>query len=476
MTTLYKNHKTLSVMQGNTHNPSQPITNKLSSEQAVALLSKGKDAWNLWVKENPVADIYFKNLNFSTKRDSPLALNPDFSGLIFPKGIVSFDYTNFGDNSVSFKNTHFGDGPVYFSHTTFGKGSICFDYVRFGIGAVSFANASFNKGSISFDNADFGQGTVSFENAKFDAGEISFNHTNFGNGAVSFTSVIFGPGTTSFNYAFFGEGDISFKGSKFGEGSVYFTDSNFGSGSYNFEKVTFLGHVDFSNIRNISQVKSLSFKFSSFEKTFNLSGNKLKCIVDLTSTKTTHHTSLDGFEYRLIFNQLHQRRFSFKKAKDPNDIARLRRLKELAEHNSDHERVLQFHADEMRAKRWHENNTLGGLLFDYSYDILSDYGRSELRPSICLLMLWLLFGCLYYSVSGNILISTGKKWAEALAFSGSQIFPIIPGSRVARTEGIEILFFNNLSPLLHLATFIQSVLSLMFLFLIGLALRNRFRI
>jgi hypothetical protein len=65
---------------------------------------------------------------------------------------------------------------------------------------------------------------------------------------------------------------------------------------------------------------------------------------------------------------------------------------------------------------------------------------------------------------------------EALSFSGGQILPIIPSSRLARSEGVTSLFHGDLSFGLHVATFIQSIISLLLLFLIGLALRNRFRI
>jgi hypothetical protein len=193
----------------------------------------------------------------------------------------------------------------------------------------------------------------------------------------------------------------------------------------------------------------------------------------LTNTKTANHISLDGLICWLTFEK---KLFVFKKVSDFADIARLRRLKEIAENNKDHERALAFHADEMRAKRWHENISFRGLFVDYIFDWFSDYGRSASRPLICLTWLWIFFGCLYFFASGNDLIEKWKKFWEALAFSGGQIFPIIPGSSTARMEGIQILFFNNLSPVLHLATFVQSVLSLMLLFLIGLALRNRFRI
>ena len=50
-------------------------------------------------------------------------------------------------------------------------------------------------------------------------------------------------------------------------------------------------------------------------------------------------------------------------AEDPQDGARLRRLKEIAETNKDHQAALRFSADENRAKRWIETSWFGSLVF-----------------------------------------------------------------------------------------------------------------
>lgn len=75
--------------------------------------------------------------------------------------------------------------------------------------------------------------------------------------------------------------DIDFQGFNFPKGNVYFTKAiftegrtlfnlaTFGKGHYNFEREIFKGHADFSVIKNIHLVKSLSFKSASFEKTFD---------------------------------------------------------------------------------------------------------------------------------------------------------------------------------------------------------------
>ncbi len=97
---------------------------------------------------------------------------------------------------------------------------------------------------------------------------------------------------------------------------------------------------------------------------------------------------------------------------------------------------------------------------------------------LCLIGFWLLFAYLYYELSG---VKTYKnynleKWFEALSFSGGHLIPFISSGRSTRKEGAEMLFGGDLSPLINLLTMTQSLISFVLVFLIGLALRNRFKL
>jgi hypothetical protein len=471
----------------------------LKGEAALALCRQGKAAWNQWVEDNPDVDVDFYWVDFGKERNEETT-DIDFKGFKFPKGGVSFRSALFGEGNVSFNKAQFGEGNVDFCYAQFGVGTVDFSYSQFGNGNVYFSDtqfgdgwvnftgiqlgkgkayfvqAQFGIGPINFSLAQFGEGEVAFINASFGEGQVNFGGTEFGGGNVDFSGAHFNGGNIDFSNTKFRGGNITFIATQFGKGNVNFQGANFGNGTVCFNQATFEGSANFSLLVNIGLADSLSFKGASFDKNLDLSGNILSCVVDLTGTKTVNHVSLDDLHCQLPVERIKRGPFVFNKAQDPDDIARLRRLKEIAENNKDHERALAFHADEMRAKRWHKNSTRTGPLFDYTFDKLSNYGRSELRPLVWLSVLWFLFGCYYFLVSGNVWIDAGKKFAEAMAFSGSQMLPIVPGSRVASMEGLTILFFNNLSPLLHLVTFIQSIMSLMLIFLIGLALRNRFRL
>lgn len=401
----------------------------LSGGEALDLYLQGREVWNEWVENNPDASINFSGINFSKyKGDSQLSA--DFSDFHFPGGVVDFSNTIFGNHLVSFTGAIFNSVYVLFNNANFGNGG------------VNFFSTKFLKAGmcVEFDAARFGRGNINFDEASFNCNKVSFKGISSKKGNLSFLG-------TTFNTHFL-----------------------------NFESMTVDGEFRFLHIKGIDKIQGVSFKYSCFKRSFDISNNKFNCVIDLTQTAMSNHCNLEGVV--CAPKELTNHRF-IRKTCNKDNIARFRRLKELAEVNKDHDRALDFHAYEMRSKRGHENITKSGLFLDITFDWLSNYGRSELRPFLALVAVWLLFTVLYFISSPETVIGLNGHWqklTEALSFSGGQIMPIIPDSRLARNEGVEILFKGDLSPLLHLATFLQSIISLLMLFLIGLALRNRFRI
>jgi len=170
------------------------------------------------------------------------------------------------------------------------------------------------------------------------------------------------------------------------------------------------------------------------------------------------------------------------KAKDSHDIARLRRLKQIAEGNKFHEQALRIKADEMRAKRGHETTFSTGLVFDLLFDWMACYGQSIVRPMIILMIITGLFGGIYYSKIPACAAKDSQKEEIILASSlaAAQVFPFVPNSRDLRRQSVNELYAcstedkPSYNP--YLLIEIQSVLSFVCLFMIGLGLRHRFRI
>ena len=441
-------------------------TMTLEGPAAIELWKQGKEAWNLWVKEHPEAEIDFTGVDFSPYRNDPECQIPahawPFAGFHFPKGTVDFEGAQFGKGKVNFLGTQFGEGTVEFGGAQFGDGEVDFRYAQFGDGEVHFFKAQFGEGGVSF-NSTRAQGDFTLSHARL------------------------------------------------------------GKGTYNFERGDFERRAFFDGLQGVKQVESFSFRHASFEKPLVLStvnNEPFGCVVDLTDTRINSHVSLQGLTCTLntenpslpdkgwrtrllrVFPdfpcQMMQDLRSWvdkRQAKDPVDEERFRRLKELTEANRNHGKALEFKAQEMQARRWHKT-TRWDLWLEFWFQLFGNYGRSELRPLVGLGGVWFLFGLLYSGLSAWCSQSTAAfyvKLGNGLAFSTSQMLPLIPGFRESREAALKALFPGASSDVLSLSwgmppdvlslpggfsalAFFQGLLALALLFLLGLALRNRFRL
>jgi hypothetical protein len=430
----------------------------LKDADAIALWLKGKDVWNAWVKENPVADVSFKGVGFDTllKEVSP---DIDFAGFHFPVGYVDFRDTKFGKCVVSFTGANFGEGTV-----NFGRAEFCGVY-------VSFTGSKFGKGKVLFGGTKFGKGNVQFSFIEFGDCDVLFNKANFGKGGVEFSGTKFSKGRVSFRKVNFGDGNVIFKFVNFGDGNVVFYGAHFGKGIVSFEGTFFGGQLDMRECDKTGDIQSFSFKNCQFKSAVTLEGLRLSCVLDLTNTSLQHQISLEGLVCKL---KRTRSKFGFNVAADENDITRFRRLKEVCENNKDHELALAFHANEMRAKRWHKTRWLASWA-DMAYSLLSDYGQSVSRPLMSLVMTWFIFAGAYASIAKNFLWDSCYQWLQMMGFSIVHSMPLLPIGRSVRKAAFEGYFVDSQSYVFALMT-VQSLASLLLIFLVGLGLRNRFRI
>lgn len=399
--------------------------------------------------------------------------------------IASFKNAKFGDGNVSFVSSRFSRG-VSFEEASFGSGHVNFDYVFFGDGNTDFGGSTFGEGPISFNNAQFHKQMTFFDHTKFGDGVVSFRNTNFGDSDVSFSHSKFGEGYASFENAEFSEDicfeeasflcdELSFNNARAGKGVFSFENASFTKGRFTFERIHFQNHVNFSDLKNTDQTQSLSFRHCTFDKTLDLSNNDIGCIIDLTNTKLSNQVSLEGLRCQFSSSSKH---WYTSIADDSLDTERLRRLKEIAEDNKDHGKALVFHADEIRSKRGHEIKG-AALWLDIAFDLTSRYGQSVGRPILGLVACLFFFFSVYSLYAGAMTQAwpTWDKPAALLVYSLAQMFQFIPSAKsaIASTEGV--LFGETVLPSsIYFFTFLQSFLSLIFLFLVGLGLRNRFRI
>jgi hypothetical protein len=466
----------------------EPEKKILGGGEAIELWEKGKFEWNRWVMKNPNADVFFKGANFGSLKQNGFV---DFRGYNFPTGHVNFNETHFGNGNVSFNETHFGNGNVSFNQAHFGDGHVSFHETHFGNGHVNFnqahfyegnidfSKAYFGEGNVSFNGTQFGQGHINFREAQFGRGHVSFHETHFGKGHVYFIEAQFGQGPVWFNRAQFCEGLVDFSKAQFGEGNVDFREAqfsrchhvNFSKAQFGecdvsfswvqfnksnvwFDNVTFLGNANFLSLKKCEEVTVFSFRNVSFEKTFSLSGD-FGCVVDMVGTKTSHHVELSGLTCHLPRNKFW---YFSTTAKNKEDASRLLRLKELAEQNKHHEAALGFHADEMRAKRWRETSIPASCL-DILFSAVSNYGQSIWRPVVGLFFLAIVAPCMT-DVFANVGENMNPSAKGTLKMMIQNSLPFLPAAKATSS----------------VASTLHQLGSFIFIFLIGLGLRNRFRV
>ncbi len=142
------------------------------------------------------------------------------------------------------------------------------------------------------------------------------------------------------------------------------------------------------------------------------------------------------------------------------------RLKQEMERLKKHDDELDFFAREMRARRVVDGKWSPKGLVNAGYDWLSAYGRSLARP-FWLLLVSLLLGVIIENSAktGGALLTT----AEAYGLSAANTLAILPFVKDAVSRA-------DLSATMNIVGVMQGALGALFLFLIGLALRNRFRL
>ncbi|GAW85494.1 conserved hypothetical protein [Bathymodiolus platifrons methanotrophic gill symbiont] len=426
MNTNYKDKKTIS---GN-------------DNEALDEFLAGKERWNAYVeKHGDDTEVDFSGVDFPEYRKYGDKFN--FSGYRFPKkGHVIFEEANFGGVVVYFDNAKFGEGNVNFDKVKF-KSFVRFKYTEFGKGVVSFHEAIFCK-NVNFDFAKFGEGDVYFLGTEFRE-SLFFMMADFGEGGVYFTEA-----------KFRGAG-VHFNGTKFGQGRLFFKEAEFENSDMMFEYCEFKGDVSFRSLKGSDKLNGLSFRNSIFNKSLDISDNSFNCIPNLSNTKLTNQVSLD----RMKVNHPN----TYKKG----DGESLCRLKEIAEDNKSYQQALDIHVMEMRAKRC-ECESKPSRILDCFFDKLCVYGQSISRPTICLLVsIAVSWG--FYGYCSNL------NMENSFLYSLSQALPFVSAGRTSENYNFNKLFTcGTVQEWMYFFSLIQGLFSFVFLFLIGLGLRNRFRL
>lgn len=385
----------------------------------------------------------------------------DFSGLKLSNGNVDFSGSVFGDGAFSLINTNIEGHEFDFMGCSFGKGNKYFSKSAFNVLKIDFSGTNFGEGIVDFVSCNFSKvkNQVHFNNVKTEGYRLNFM-------GATFSAV-----------------EIDFSDSVFDNKNIDFDCLNFANGNFLFESCEFHGRVSFSDYEeNASTACQLSFRKSIFNSTLDISGVNTTGIIDLRETKLSTHTTLDNLGFTLARYRSVKFLPGLLQAASNEDASKLRRLKEIAEANKNHTAALRFHAAEMRARRWHDMPVLSSIL-DGLFSMISNYGQSILRPFIAWLVLVVGCGSIYsgalprdFSAQSFLNVLSQAKFADGFLYSLVQTLPVFPISRTLQQDLYTSLSVDLSPTMLSSLTIMQNLLGVIFLFLIGLGLRNRFRL
>lgn len=417
---------------------------------------------------NPDHNTYLNAENISISHGDLLCRD-----MVFYKGDINFSGLRLNQGAADFSGTVFRDGDFSLSRAQIKGDIVDFKGSRFGTGNKFFFQCTFEVAQVSFSSVDFGTGNLDFHGCNFSKVSDLVNFRYFKTSGYS----------ALFSMSAFSKTTIDFSYSTFDCKIVDFSELDLADGSYIFECCEFSGRASFSDrAQQKSQAEKFSFRKSIFNSTLDISWISTKGIIDLRETKLSTHTTLDNLGFTLARRRAVRFLPGLLQAASKEDASKLRRLKEIAETNKNHTAALRFHAAEMRARRWHDMPKLASIL-DAAFSFTSNYGQSIMRPFMAWLSVVFVAG-LVYSGMFNKLFSeltfsemyTQSDFGNGLLYSLVQTLPVFPISR-ALQQDLYLKLSNQLTyEWLSVLTISQNLLGVIFLFLIGLGLRNRFRL
>jgi hypothetical protein len=388
----------------------------MANSEDIERAQQGKEVWNAWAEANPGARVDFSHVGL---------MKMDFTSLVFP-------------------------------------GEACFEGAKFNV-EVSFEDTQFKR-FVNFAGAEFGS-------------DADFSLTRFGSRVV-FTRAVF-------------------------VGEANFYESIF-DGCAEFQRLNFHKLADF---RNAEFQEDACFNNAEFGEEALFCGAEFNGLIDFENAIFTRITSFQNciFEFVPIFHgaQLHEDT-TFEavtwaerphEGQSPYNAARAwARLRVEMNRLHKHEDELRFFAKELNARAHDTRNEPWAKRLLYRIYLALGAGRSVARPLRWLLGLnAVLFLPIYWYATSAI------QWrklpiqdvladvvnfnipADAVSFTLGQALPLVGGANPERADLYRRLFALGESadidvPLwLEFVGTFQQLVGVVLLFMIGLALRNRFR-
>ena len=346
------------------------------------------------------------------------------------------------------------------------------------------ATADFSRASLytaNFRGFIF-PGEANFKHCHF-AEDADFRHCHF-LGETSFSFAAFKRQADFSNCRFFGDVDfdrVMFGGNALFESSTFeaytyvvhshFKYANFKSAKFNRLEIThstFRGKSTF----NRASFKSAAFKGVAFEHP--LTTFEAASFQDVPDFRSSSFDTPAIFHGMRVAGNWTGHRWN-RRAVSSDDAEKYRQLKVLAADAKDFAKELDYFAEELRAKRSYETKGRAAIAVNVAYEWVSDFGRSIALPACWLAGLTI--GAAVLRLSGlwpGPCASTSIVGSLVLSASDAGL---LFGSDKWKVREAAIVICNAQYGLCaYVAGYLQSLFSLVLLFLIGLGLRNRFRL
>ncbi|MBU3655589.1 MAG: pentapeptide repeat-containing protein [Alphaproteobacteria bacterium] len=378
-------------------------------------------------------------------------------------------------------------------------------------GAVNFCSVQFAHKTNFFGarfkrKADFIQALfadeVIFHEVQF-AGEADFRKATF-TGEAAFWKAQFAS-KANFQEATF-TGEASFWGATF-TGKADFWGSTF-AGEARFDQAEF---IDMAIFEGASFTGVADFHAARFSKTVSFRGSKWRAVPDFVGTAFKDGMAIADLEN--LQTSLTNHTLDWRNDPTRTPITdRLQALRKMAHDADDRPRELDYFALELQSRYQAKKKLVAegddtsqetedgdtnrdseqdrGWLWPkrqliWLYGLFSDYGRGIGRPFGWLVGLWV--GCALGYAWQAVCWCTGsfledlatllsQVYTNALLLSLVNALPALGVASEARKSSLETLYRTDVPAIVHGIGIFEGVAAILLLFLIGLGLRNRFRL
>lgn len=437
-----------------------------------------------------------------------------FEGAIF-KGDTHFGKSVFQKAAVFRKATYYGaadfinclfDDLVLCTDTTFHRYAM-FSKTRFR-GAGSYFESKFKEGA-TFEYSVF-TGNVNFRDSVFE-GISFFSNAQFKSDVTfgGFSEVV------RFEHAVF-DGEAWFAKCTFDK-IARFDGTTFNKGA-RFEDCTFRGDVAFSascfvRYATFDRIKchgQVSFQGVEARSAFTMAGASFSKVPIFYQATFSEAPRLDnvsiqpanrkGIARAAVWNRLKgssdtsfSTRWRQLKAQGNEAAVRWRTLRRLASQGHDHQRKMLFFREEVLSSRWISDKPWQAYFwFGLLYQLFSDFGRSLSRPILWWLIWWKGFSLVYFALQGRYKetqipetcshVELVEPWIASVGLSLHRSLPALSGlsDRIGVFQrslfGVSDRCLALVPNTISFLGVLQTVVATALLFLVLLAIRNRFLI